>query len=95
MPERGLVSPFSRDLYFQQTDYSLRKYVAFGSSPLSTRYSKYKITTLRVCGHFIFIVPERGLEPPHLAIRDFESRASTIPPLRHNSLIVYIFLQKI
>ena len=27
-------------------------------------------------------VPEEGLEPSHLAIRDFESRASAIPPLR-------------
>ena len=29
-----------------------------------------------------YIVPERGLEPPHLSIHDFESCASTIPPLR-------------
>lgn len=27
-------------------------------------------------------MPERGLEPPRVAPRDFESRASTIPPLR-------------
>ncbi len=31
-------------------------------------------------------VPERGLEPPPLTRRDFESRASTIPPLRLGSV---------
>jgi hypothetical protein len=29
------------------------------------------------------LVPERGLEPPRVAPHDFESCASTIPPLRH------------
>ena len=37
-----------------------------------------RITDLVSC-----LVPEEGLEPSHLAIHDFESCASTIPPLRH------------
>ena len=40
-------------------------------------------------GHFkgIFgnVVPEVGLEPTRLAAEDFESSASTIPPLGHGS----------
>ena len=40
------------------------------------------------CGH----VPEERLELSHLAIHDFESCASTIPPLRHFYFIVYTAL---
>lgn len=34
-----------------------------------------------------YFVPERGLEPPSLARRDFESRVYTIPPLRHYNFL--------
>ena len=27
------------------------------------------------------LVPQEGLEPPHLSVTDFESAASTVPPL--------------
>ena len=32
---------------------------------------------------FVKVVPEVGLEPTRLAAEDFESSASTIPPLGH------------
>ena len=34
----------------------------------------------------LFLVPQEGLEPPRLSAKDFESSASTIPPLRQISL---------
>ena len=34
------------------------------------------------------VVPEKGLEPPRLAAVDFESTASTIPPLGHERVFM-------
>jgi hypothetical protein len=38
------------------------------------------------------MVPKVGLEPTHLSILDFESSASTIPPLRHYFLQYALYI---
>ena len=38
---------------------------------------------MAIYGDFIGVVPVGGLEPPHIAIPDFESGVSTISPHWH------------